>query len=128
MSILFKIDSNNVESRGRGDTLTVLPLPCLALHMPDKSTICNRFCLENSPTIKNVLTIFRDAGTTLAMSQNVQTAPPGIHYAKYETAKEAEYLPQIRQLISSDLSEPYSIYVYRYFLYQWADLCFMVRS
>lgn len=60
------------------------------------------------------------------MSQNVQTTPPGIHYAQYETAKEAEYLPQIRQLISSDLSEPYSIYVYRYFLYQWADLCFLV--
>ena len=60
------------------------------------------------------------------MSQNVQTTPPGIHYAQYETEKEAEYLPQIRELISNDLSEPYSIYVYRYFLYQWADLCFMV--
>jgi hypothetical protein len=31
-------------------------------------------------------------------------------------------------LISKDLSEPYSIYVYRYFLYQWGDLCFMVAS
>ena len=51
-----------------------------------------------------------------------------MRYAQYESAKEAEYLPQIRQLISSDLSEPYSIYVYRYFLYQWADLCFMVKK
>ncbi|KAF2173476.1 hypothetical protein M409DRAFT_33975, partial [Zasmidium cellare ATCC 36951] len=34
-------------------------------------------------------------------------------------------LPAIKQLISKDLSEPYSIYVYRYFLYQWSDLCFM---
>src|SRR3954451_122023 len=76
--------------------------------------------------VENVLTQFEDAGTTLAMSQNVQTTPPGIHYAQYETKKEAEYLPQIRELISNDLSEPYSIYVYRYFLYQWADLCFMV--
>jgi hypothetical protein len=75
---------------------------------------------------ENVLTQFQDAGTTLAMSQNVQTTPSGIHYAQYETEKEAEYLPQIRELISNDLSEPYSIYVYRYFLYQWADLCFMV--
>lgn len=31
----------------------------------------------------------------------------------------------MRELISKDLSEPYSIYVYRYFLYQWAELCFM---
>jgi hypothetical protein len=78
------------------------------------------------PNKQNALTQFQDAGISIAMSQNVQKTPPGIHYAQYEAAKEAEYLPQIRQLISSDLSEPYSIYVYRYFLYQWAELCFMV--
>ena len=66
------------------------------------------------------------AATTLAMSQDVQSTPQGIRFAQYSGAKEAEYLPQIRHLISTDLSEPYSIYVYRYFLYQWADLCFMV--
>jgi hypothetical protein len=97
--------------------------------MHDKAAliiVClEKVCFSNR---QNALTQFQDAGTTLAMSQNVQTTPPGIHYAQYETAKEAEYLPQIRQLISSDLSEPYSIYVYRYFLYQWADLCFMVGS
>lgn len=53
-------------------------------------------------------------------------APAGIRYVQYESSKEAEYVPKIRQLISSDLSEPYSIYVYRYFLYQWGDLCFLV--
>lgn len=34
----------------------------------------------------------------------------------------------MRQLISKDLSEPYSIYVYRYFLYQWGDLCYMAMD
>lgn len=48
-------------------------------------------------------------------------------YVQYSADKEAVFLPEIRQLISKDLSEPYSIYVYRYFLYQWGDLCFMVR-
>lgn len=38
------------------------------------------------------------------------------------------YLPLIRALISKDLSEPYSIYVYRYFLYHWGHLCFMALS
>ncbi|CAA9957365.1 l-a virus gag protein n-acetyltransferase protein [Pyrenophora teres f. maculata] len=47
-------------------------------------------------------------------------------YIQYDTSKEEQYLPAIRQLISKDLSEPYSIYVYRYFLYQWGDLCYMV--
>jgi peptide alpha-N-acetyltransferase len=51
---------------------------------------------------------------------------PDLHYAQYEPQNEEQYLPAIRQLISKDLSEPYSIYVYRYFLYQWGDLCYMV--
>ncbi|KAF2495379.1 acyl-CoA N-acyltransferase [Lophium mytilinum] len=60
------------------------------------------------------------------MSNN--DAPPDtadLQYVQYEGSKEATYLPAIRQLISKDLSEPYSIYVYRYFLYQWGELCYM---
>lgn len=34
----------------------------------------------------------------------------------------------MRQLISQELSEPYSIYVYRYFLYQWGDLCYLAMD
>jgi peptide alpha-N-acetyltransferase len=49
-----------------------------------------------------------------------------LRYVQYHGASEETYLPAIRQLISKDLSEPYSIYVYRYFLYQWGDLCYMV--
>jgi peptide alpha-N-acetyltransferase len=51
-----------------------------------------------------------------------------LQYMQYTPASEEQYLPAIRQLISKDLSEPYSIYVYRYFLYQWADLCYMVLA
>lgn len=49
-----------------------------------------------------------------------------LKYIQYSHGLEAQYLPSIRALISKDLSEPYSIYVYRYFLYQWGHLCFMV--
>lgn len=51
---------------------------------------------------------------------------PKLRYVSYGAEKESPFLPAIRQLISNDLSEPYSIYVYRYFLYQWGQLCFMV--
>lgn len=55
---------------------------------------------------------------------------PGVSLLQYSSlpvaTAETVYLPQIRKLISTDLSEPYSIYVYRYFLYQWASLCYMV--
>ena len=55
------------------------------------------------------------------------SAPAELRYVRYCAEKEAVYLPAIRQLMSKDLSEPYSIYVYRYFLGEWGDLCFMVR-
>lgn len=61
-------------------------------------------------------------GSTAARSHS---NPPGISYVQYSLEKEPEYLPQIREMISKDLSEPYSIYVYRYFLYQWPELCFL---
>ncbi|KAI9816572.1 MAG: N-alpha-acetyltransferase 30 [Pycnora praestabilis] len=59
------------------------------------------------------------------MSDDGPPAPTELRYVQYDSAKELTYLSSIRQLISKDLSEPYSIYVYRYFLYQWGDLCFM---
>lgn len=54
--------------------------------------------------------------------------PTELEYVQYSHDLEEKYLPSIRSLISRDLSEPYSIYVYRYFLYQWAHLCFMVSD
>ncbi|KAL9125564.1 MAG: hypothetical protein Q9217_005245 [Psora testacea] len=53
------------------------------------------------------------------------SAPAELRYIPYNVEKEATYLSAIRQLMSKDLSEPYSIYVYRYFLGEWGDLCFM---
>ncbi|KAK3305495.1 acyl-CoA N-acyltransferase [Chaetomium strumarium] len=54
--------------------------------------------------------------------------PGELRYIQYQHSLEAQYLPAIRALISKDLSEPYSIYVYRYFLYQWGHLCFMALT
>ncbi|RAH67754.1 peptide alpha-N-acetyltransferase MAK3 [Aspergillus aculeatinus CBS 121060] len=63
--------------------------------------------------------------TTTATTTNTHTP---LRYVRYDGAREDEYVPAMRQLISKDLSEPYSIYVYRYFLYQWGDLCFMAMD
>ncbi|KAJ5648307.1 AcetyltransferaseGNAT family [Penicillium lividum] len=56
-----------------------------------------------------------------------QDASP-LRYVRYDSAHENEYVAAMRQLISKDLSEPYSIYVYRYFLYEWGDLCFLAMD
>ena len=48
----------------------------------------------------------------------------GVDLVQYEN--EAT-LSRIIELITRDLSEPYSIYTYRYFIHNWPYLCFMVR-
>lgn len=71
-----------------------------------------------------------DATATLTTTNNTTTATTTtpLRYIRYNAAHEDTYVPAMRQLISKDLSEPYSIYVYRYFLYQWGDLCFMAMD
>ncbi|TGZ80268.1 acyl-CoA N-acyltransferase [Ascodesmis nigricans] len=64
------------------------------------------------------------ARINLAMTDSAPTSSQ-ISYVPYDPAQEATQLESVRELISSELSEPYSIYVYRYFLYQWGDLCYL---
>lgn len=50
---------------------------------------------------------------------------PTIRYEEY--ASELQ-LPNIIQLIENDLSEPYSVYTYRYFIHNWPNLCFLAMD
>lgn len=45
-----------------------------------------------------------------------------IRYKVYESELE---MPDIMRLIQKDLSEPYSVYTYRYFIHNWPKLCFL---
>ncbi|KAL5463254.1 hypothetical protein EMCRGX_G032134 [Ephydatia muelleri] len=36
-------------------------------------------------------------------------------------------MPDIMRLMKADLSEPYSIYTYRYFIHNWPELCIMAQ-
>ncbi len=42
-----------------------------------------------------------------------------ITFQAFGDEKATPYLEDMRAMISEGLSEPYSIYVYRYFLHQW---------
>lgn len=48
-----------------------------------------------------------------------------IKFANYQS--EAQ-MPDIMRLIQKDLSEPYSIYTYRYFIHNWSKLCFLAYA
>ncbi|XP_034947417.1 N-alpha-acetyltransferase 30 isoform X2 [Chelonus insularis] len=45
-----------------------------------------------------------------------------IEYVSYTSELQ---MPDIMKLIQKDLSEPYSIYTYRYFIHNWPKLCFL---
>jgi peptide alpha-N-acetyltransferase len=53
-----------------------------------------------------------------------ETTSSSIDYARY--TNELELTP-LADLIALELSEPYSVYTYRYFLLQWPQHCFLAR-
>lgn len=52
-------------------------------------------------------------------------SPADINYVNYQSEVQ---MPDIIQLIQKDLSEPYSVYTYRYFINNWGKLCFLVSD
>ena len=48
-----------------------------------------------------------------------------IKYVNYQSELQ---MPDIMRLIQKDLSEPYSIYTYRYFIHNWPHLCFLAMD
>ncbi|KAJ3177609.1 hypothetical protein HDU87_004362 [Geranomyces variabilis] len=58
------------------------------------------------------------------LSQPPPARPP-IIYVPYVSELQ---LPAITALVEADLSEPYSIYTYRYFLHNWPNLCFLAME
>lgn len=58
----------------------------------------------------------------LSVSTQAEDHSP-IVYVRYESELQ---MPDIIRLITKDLSEPYSIYTYRYFIHNWPQLCFLV--
>ncbi|KAL7732763.1 hypothetical protein ACLKA6_005906 [Drosophila palustris] len=58
------------------------------------------------------------------IEQDFKQLPPEISYTIF--SKESE-LKDIQGLIDKELSEPYSIYTYRYFVYNWPQLCIFAR-
>lgn len=62
-------------------------------------------------------------GTALSLETlSLESRDSNIEYVSYTSELQ---MPDIMKLIQKDLSEPYSIYTYRYFIYNWPKLCFL---
>lgn len=78
-------------------------------------------CPDNDPQQPLSAEMARlDLGTS---SSQTEADSHGICYVRYESELQ---MPWIMRLITKDLSEPYSIYTYRYFIHNWPQLCFLV--
>ncbi|XP_014783727.1 N-alpha-acetyltransferase 30 [Octopus bimaculoides] len=82
----------------------------------------------------NNLNISKDNTSTVAISSGPETAVVDDACANtVATESQLEYrvyecelqMADIMRLITKDLSEPYSIYTYRYFIHNWPKLCFL---
>ena len=47
-----------------------------------------------------------------------------VRYKGYEDEND---LPDLMNIVDNELSEPYSIFTYRYLINQWPQFCFLVR-
>ena len=54
------------------------------------------------------------------------TTIDGFPYYQFDIKNQDEF-KRVSELISTHLSEPYSIYVYWYFLNNWPQYCFIVK-
>lgn len=59
---------------------------------------------------------------TICPNPNLIVDEISIEYKEYQSELQ---MPDIMRLIQKDLSEPYSIYTYRYFIHNWPKLCFL---
>lgn len=63
----------------------------------------------------------------IASSSSSEQKSPAKDLGKinYRVYKGEHELDMLQELIKKDLSEPYSIYTYRYFLHGWPELCYL---
>ena len=81
---------------------------------------------ENSSNVSHVDNVSEEI-SELSIHENQQQSDDSkeVEYIVYENELQ---MPCIMRLIQKDLSEPYSIYTYRYFIHNWPHLCFMVSN
>jgi hypothetical protein len=60
----------------------------------------------------------------VAMNSVVDEDTNGVSYEMYDSELQ---MPDIMKLMKTALSEPYSIYTYRYFIHNWPQLCVLAK-
>lgn len=95
----------------------------VSLEVNDKH--CNHNNVENSePSSDGTKSIPSPVNNSKKVKDS-DTSESKLEYVSYESELQ---MPDIMRLIQKDLSEPYSIYTYRYFIHNWPKLCFLAMD
>ncbi|KAK9498968.1 hypothetical protein O3M35_003498 [Rhynocoris fuscipes] len=80
---------------------------------------------DETPCCSNTLSEKQENSSKCDGINEKQSVCGEITYVSYESELQ---MPDIMRLIQKDLSEPYSIYTYRYFIHNWPQLCFLAMD
>ncbi|XP_054707080.1 uncharacterized protein LOC129216888 [Uloborus diversus] len=92
---------------------------------PDSSVnSSNDVCGSDFDAKSNVTKCAREESCPPVLLEQGAESDVNITYLGYDSECQ---MPDIMRLIQKDLSEPYSIYTYRYFIHNWPKLCFLAQ-
>lgn len=94
--------------------------PCAGLH--EEQSVQNERPLGDQSSISKLDNVVENKECQISPKEDFLE---GIGYIVYESELQ---MPDIMRLITKDLSEPYSIYTYRYFIHNWPKLCFLAMD
>jgi len=60
--------------------------------------------------------------------EQLDSSEPNIEGIEFVNYQDESQLESVMKLVGQDLSEPYSIFTYRYFLHHWPELCMLAVS
>ncbi|XP_014235939.1 N-alpha-acetyltransferase 30 [Trichogramma pretiosum] len=82
--------------------------------------------VDNTQNVQSKNTEANHVNEKCTEAQDLPKSTTGeIEYVSYTSELQ---MPDIMKLIQKDLSEPYSIYTYRYFIHNWPKLCFLAMD
>lgn len=106
-----------------GVTIRTQSCPGASASEPNHLTSGHTDQSKCDPSTTNMSTPEEKESSEQAGAADTSEKSINLTYVGYESELQME---AIMALITKDLSEPYSIYTYRYFIHNWPKLCFLV--
>lgn len=92
----------------------------------ENASCSNHHCNLPSTSTSSALEYKHSSLPKTALSvKSIKTPTVEVTFKEYENEHQ---MPDIMRVIQRELSEPYSIYTYRYFIHNWPKLCFLAMD